>query len=1555
MLAVRCEPQGALALLARCVLLTIRMSSAGAPASGANLPGAVYFAGTEESQASGVDTEESQASGVGGTRTGPDSSVERFIPRRLPATLDPLPNASEQGKPTANIRERRCSVEGVVTAKQRAQNTSFRKARSAHPRISHELVAGSRGAQWLSGDYTEDEVITNATHGQLKFKHGRGVLNPAAGSLEEARQARFMRVKVDSKRFEDLSPSEQVDRVGLFKGLVDFMQHVWKMEMPSVIFSVTGSAKEFALRPKFRDTFMSSLLNATRSTNAWIVTGGSDSGIMKLVGDTLARDRQMQTALAIASWGAVHGRTELTPSKCKAQEELTRSMPACTVRIETDDSRVYTEEKLTELFSRYGPVIGVSLSKSSSSLKRLLKRAMTKQVSTASFGPDNQRVAQFAFVTFRDRASAENAAHNKVLQFRVSQNDPAPAVLHCRLLERDENRHVDERRVYTDHQLKILAQRGGAWLPFVYDGVRGGDEQEIGTRLNPNYSHYLLVDTGTQGFFQEIIFRSELLDFISFRHDAKKTNTKSEMKDLASLMRGRSKDDKRSVPVIALVYGGGPGTLTQILEHVRTCDPVIIVVGSGRAADLICEWKDFREDMEACTKRFGGDPNNLIVRLNDKKVSDRQTSRVRRWILSLPQAKMPTTPEQELELQDQVKSLRKQLDTICDFELIYFFDFQQKLDPTVKIIKDSLLARQGSNPHLLAIVLKAIFRSPNVRDSIKLPLAVRYGDRYQVKQLMKKQGIEQGRWGDELTSDARPMVYAAFHNDVHTVQELLRYGTHVRCIDHLILTEFCAMLSNRHILKSTHLDPPLPWMQGEVTRHMSLHRNEWMALSPEEQQQVCLSQWAALPLQEQQKICCDDVSAVRWKDLPYLGGYKYKVLCSKIKEDSGETGSSSAPTVGAPVGTPPATGALFRQLKVRHVSRQGDGAGIEIDLVISEQAPNNSSTDVSAQTLVGRVVSAAEAQRFAVDAVSSSEQNATETACTEEAALVADVRWEFGGVWVIATVVTSDQQFVRMLLQQQITDEITRCLILDSPGRWLLSKSTPGSIGRAVAAFRPWLPAEMIDGRVDKSWHSIHDSNCAHSCLSSELHPLHRLHWAIVTGREELAQLFWRQSENPIVFSILASYTYRHTEVYAKSHKKKRAMEYDTKAEALLEILNNVPELAGGQQMHVLMDEYVYFPEGEDIVQVVAGLEHGTMTQYGMLTHAEKKENAKTRSALALMGADSTVPLTLLDLAIRAENKLFMAHRATQEFLDSMWTISMGNGQWLDTFLNTTPKTKFYAKLLGYIAAILLLWVVFVQMPTANEMHQCVANQQQWCGAPQEWLLWLWWLGALVNEGFEYRESRSVQTYLVRSGNQLDCAVISCLFLALGCRVLVLILGTSSAAVWVYRSMMMLLTLCIFAMSFRLVHMFSFNRRLGIIKIVLVRIISMDVVPFLLYLCVTLLSFETANSVFGWLHDEQLADRGWGFSIYAFTESINDIRDAEVLEKVGRAISEHEVTVSVSVFREVFNMVFFVVTVVILMNVLSAPPLRMPASIRARQAASDYCSRFRTHSDRRGG
>ena len=184
------------------------------------------------------------------------------------------------------------------------------------------------------------------------------------------------------REFRELpSREEKEQRVELLGGLVDFLREKWctptaacsrrlslgclahtgaaagcrELEMPSVIFSVTGSAQELTLRPKFRepprycwhrgcilpsvpaislrtgDTVMSAMLSATRNTNAWIVAGGSDKGIMKLVGDALATSHQATTAIGIAPWGTIEGRTELTDDS-EAQRELEESLYDCTVR-----------------------------------------------------------------------------------------------------------------------------------------------------------------------------------------------------------------------------------------------------------------------------------------------------------------------------------------------------------------------------------------------------------------------------------------------------------------------------------------------------------------------------------------------------------------------------------------------------------------------------------------------------------------------------------------------------------------------------------------------------------------------------------------------------------------------------------------------------------------------------------------------------------------------------------------------------------------------------------------------------------------------------------------------------------------------------------------------------------------------------------------------------------------------------------------------------------------------------------------------------------------------
>ena len=45
------------------------------------------------------------------------------------------------------------------------------------------------------------------------------------------------------------------------------------------------------------------LPQATRDTNAWVVTGGTNVCVMKLVGDSLSDHQNSEMLLGVASWG----------------------------------------------------------------------------------------------------------------------------------------------------------------------------------------------------------------------------------------------------------------------------------------------------------------------------------------------------------------------------------------------------------------------------------------------------------------------------------------------------------------------------------------------------------------------------------------------------------------------------------------------------------------------------------------------------------------------------------------------------------------------------------------------------------------------------------------------------------------------------------------------------------------------------------------------------------------------------------------------------------------------------------------------------------------------------------------------------------------------------------------------------------------------------------------------------------------------------------------------------------------------------------------------------
>ena len=52
------------------------------------------------------------------------------------------------------------------------------------------------------------------------------------------------------------------------------------------------------------------------------------------------------------------------------------------------------------------------------------------------------------------------------------------------------------------------------------------------------------------------------------------------------------------IPVVCLVLGGGPGSLTSVFEAVRAAIPLVLIKGSGRVVQLITEWRQQYLDLQ---------------------------------------------------------------------------------------------------------------------------------------------------------------------------------------------------------------------------------------------------------------------------------------------------------------------------------------------------------------------------------------------------------------------------------------------------------------------------------------------------------------------------------------------------------------------------------------------------------------------------------------------------------------------------------------------------------------------------------------------------------------------------------------------------------------------------------------------------------------------------------------------------------------------------------------------------------------------------------------------
>lgn len=536
-----------------------------------------------------------------------------------------------------------------------------------------------------------------------------------------------------------------------------------------------------------------------------------------------------------------------------------------------------------------------------------------------------------------------------------------------------------------------------------------------------------------------------------------------------------------------------------------------------------------------------------------------------------------------------------------------------------------------------------------------------------------------------------------------------------------------------------------------------------------------------------------------------------------------------------------------------------------------------------------------------------------------------------------------DKRQVHAVLTPIFKDNVTEWLPLQSEVKFRFPRFASVERKNVAQAFQNWLA--RIDGSGSGS-SAVLDPN-------RPMHELHRLYWAIRSNRPKMANMLMRRCHLPIVAGLFSSYFYQTQRLPrnyipdANLKKSYRPENMKTAAEAYAcDILDNA-ELSGS---NAAFDEFLFYP-----------LRSETDPSSGFTEFVPKKRdqiaNANLRSALMLMDIDQDSQVTNLDLALKAESKLFMSQAGVTQFLRMLWMRPSDNGSFVQQQMpNWTrlsrPSVKGLLKIIGFAAFIILYAIFLANVPERGHVMQLTGTESAF---------WIWTLAYIVNEIAEAQDDfDSVLQYLQGSGNAVDCVIILFFAAALLCRV---IAASQTASVelnddhrgpdssfGISRSIaadLFIGLLCcnLILCCLRMLMLLSMIRRVGVMVIIAKRIIQQDILPFLVFATLTVAAFECSAFFFSWV----LQDDYKPGSLFMFFTGVGDFESTSLQTSPSYLPWwDEEVTpgrTAVWWMATGFQFVFFVLTIVILMNLLIAMMADTFSSV-ASNAEAEYQMQF---------
>ena len=178
------------------------------------------------------------------------------------------------------------SSQAVLRLKRAVRRYVNRKFGSSHPYTFRNLAP----------EFVAQQKVRMADFGYLRFiGYASATKNPP----------RFLHLAATREPFMSM---EQYTRQ-----VLSLMANHWSVPDASVVISITGGAQAFQIPKRLETAFTRGLAKAALATNAWIITGGTDAGVMQLVGRGLAEYNALSKVqcIGIAPYGVILGREKM--------------------------------------------------------------------------------------------------------------------------------------------------------------------------------------------------------------------------------------------------------------------------------------------------------------------------------------------------------------------------------------------------------------------------------------------------------------------------------------------------------------------------------------------------------------------------------------------------------------------------------------------------------------------------------------------------------------------------------------------------------------------------------------------------------------------------------------------------------------------------------------------------------------------------------------------------------------------------------------------------------------------------------------------------------------------------------------------------------------------------------------------------------------------------------------------------------------------------------------------------------------------------------------------